>query len=113
MHQASWWFVGICGLRIFVFRLVGRASRTKPAFVVALVQGIAPFRSLRLRHPTPELTHAFVMKRLRGAHEDVVTAVFGIEPKRSSHLLEIADNIIGLFLGRAIIALRGTFDVYA
>src|SRR2546422_10702484 len=96
MHQTSWRFVRICRLCIFVFRLVSSASRAKPAFIVAFVQGIAPFRSLRLRHPPPELTHSFVMKRLRRAHEDVVTAVLSVEPKRGGHLLEIADDIIGL-----------------
>src|SRR5437588_8923587 len=51
------------------------------------------------------------MKRLRRTHEDVITAVFGIEPKRRRHLLEIADDIIGLFFWRAIVALRGALDV--
>src|SRR5437879_5584366 len=113
MHQASRRFVRIRRLCIFVFRLVGSASSAKPAFIVAFVQGLAPFRSLCLRYPTPELTYSCVMKRLRRAHEDVVTAVFSIEPKRRRHLLEIADNIIGLFFRRAIIALRCALDIYA
>src|SRR2546430_8916287 len=50
--------------------------------------------------------YSCVMKRLRRAHEDVVTTVFSIEPKRRRHLFEIADHIIGLFFRRAIIALR-------
>src|SRR5437588_8426647 len=111
MHQAGRRFVGIRRLCIFVFRLVGSASRAKPAFVVAFVQGVAPLRSLRLSHAPPELTDSFAMKRLRRTHEDVITAVFGIEPKRRRHLLEIADDIIGLFFRRAIVALRGALDV--
>ncbi len=51
------------------------------------------------------------MKRLRRAHEDVVTTVFSVEPKRGSHLLEIADNVISLFFRRAIITLRCALDV--
>src|SRR2546425_7357808 len=113
MHQASWGFVWIRRLCIFVFCLVGSASRAKPAFVMAFVQGIAPFRSFSLRHPTPELTHSLVMKRLRRAHEDVVTAVFSIEPKRCGHLLEITDHIIGLFFRRAFVALGSALDVDA
>src|SRR5881396_4154632 len=111
MHQASWGFVRIRRLCIFVFCLVGSASRAKPAFVVAFVQGIAPFRSLGLRHSPPEFTHSFVMKRLSRAHEDVVTAMLCVQTKRGCHLLEIADDIIGLFLWRAIVALRGALDV--
>src|SRR2546422_328407 len=111
MHQASWGVVLIQRLCILVFRLVGSAGRAKPAFVMAFVQSVAPFRSLGLRHAPPELTHAFVMKRLRGAHEDVVTTVFSIETKRRGHLLEIADDVIGLFFGSAIMALGGALDV--
>src|SRR5437762_13612872 len=110
MHQASWGFVRIRRLCIFVFCLVGSASRAEPAFVVAFVQGVAPFRSLGLRHSPPEFTHSFIMKRLRRAHENVVTTVFSIETKRGCHLLEIADDIIGLLLWRAIVALRGGRD---
>src|SRR5436309_273263 len=111
MHQASRGFVCIRRLCIFVFRLVSSAGRAKPAFVMAFVQSVAPFRSLRLCHAPPELTHSFVMKRLRRAHENVITTMFSIETKRGCHLLEIADDIIGLFLWRAIVALRGALDV--
>src|SRR2546429_7572167 len=113
MHQASWWFVRIRRLCIFVFCLVGSASRAKPAFVVALVQGIAPFRSLRLRHAPPELTHSLVVKCFRRAHENVIATVSSIEPKRRRHLLEIAANIIGLFFRRAICTLGRPLDIYA
>src|SRR3989442_5729231 len=112
MHQASWGFVRIRRLRIFIFCLVGSASRAKPAFVVAFVQGIAPFRSLGLRHSPPEFTHSFVMKRLSRAHEDVIATMLCVQTKRGGHLLEIADDVIGLFFGSAIMALGGALDVY-
>src|SRR5947207_11805533 len=53
------------------------------------------------------------MKRVSRAHEDVITAMLRVQTKRGCHLLEIADNIIGLFFRRTIIALRCALDIYA
>ena len=53
------------------------------------------------------------MKRLGGAHEDVVAAVFGIQTKLARHLLEIADDVIGLFFRRASGFLCRALDVDA
>src|SRR5205085_8023105 len=64
-----------------------------------------------LRRAPPERLDAFFMKRIGRAHEDVVAAVFRVQSKLGSHLLEIADNVIGLLLRRAPITRRGTLYV--
>src|SRR5438477_10469799 len=53
------------------------------------------------------------MKWISRAHEDVIAAVGGIQPKRIGHLLEIADDVIGLLLRRAIVLLRRALDIDA
>jgi hypothetical protein len=51
------------------------------------------------------------MKRLGRAHEDVVTAVFGVEAKLARHSLEVTDDVVCLFLRSTSRFLRGAFDV--
>src|SRR5260370_1432955 len=53
------------------------------------------------------------MKRLSRTHENIVTAMRGVETKGRRHLLEIVNDIISLFFGRAMVPLRGAFDVDA
>src|SRR5437588_2120863 len=51
------------------------------------------------------------MERLSRAHENVIAAMRGVEPKGRTHLLEITDDVIGLLFGRAMVFLGGTLDV--
>src|SRR5205807_4845577 len=113
MNQASWRFVWILRLRVLVLSLVCRARCAEPAFVMTLVKRVVPFRSFRFRDPSPEFADTLVMKRLGRAHEDVVTAVSGIQAECGSHLLEILDNVISLFFRGAIVSLRCALDVDA
>src|SRR2546423_4241758 len=53
------------------------------------------------------------MKWISSAHEDVMAAMGCIQPKRVCHLLEIADDVIGLFLRSAIVLLRGALNIDA
>src|SRR6185369_15506144 len=95
------------------FSLVLGAGGAEPALVVALVDRVVALRRFCFCDATPELAHALVMKRLGGAHEDIVAAVCGVEAKLARHLLVITDNVIGLLLRRASGLLRGALDVDA
>src|SRR6185436_20945719 len=98
---------------ILVFGLIGSAGCAEPALVVSLVNGAVAFWRLRFRSAAPQFTDAFIVKRLSGPHEDIVAAVFSIKSKLGSHLLEVADDIIGLFFGRASSTLSSALDVDA
>src|SRR5689334_4637435 len=111
VNEASRRITFVLRFLILVFSLIFSTRSAEPAFVVALVNRVAALGSLRFRDATPELAHALVMKRLGGAHEDVVAAVGRVECKLVRHLFEITDNVIGLFLRRASGFLRGAFDV--
>ena len=73
---------------IFVFGFVLGARSTEPAFVIALIDGVVPFRCLVFRYLAPKVLNALVMKRLGRTHEDVVTAVLGIQAKFGKHPLQ-------------------------
>jgi hypothetical protein len=53
------------------------------------------------------------VKRRRGTHEDVVTAMFGVETKLARHLLEVIDYVVCLLLWRSACFLSCAFDVDA
>src|SRR6185436_1412938 len=62
---------------------------------------------------TPKLTDAFGVKGLSRAHENIEAAVRRVETKRRGHFGEVVDDVVGLFLGSASLALGGAFDVDA
>src|SRR6266404_9389579 len=113
MNQTRRRLVGVLRLRVLVFSLVRRTRCAKPAFVMAFVERVISFGTFRLRDPSPEFADTLVMKWLGRAHEDVVTAVCGIQAECGSHLPEIIDNVVSLFFRRAIVSLRRAFDVDA
>src|SRR5215510_12757831 len=80
---------------------------------MTFVDRIVTFRRLRFHNSAPELAHAFVVKRLGSAHEDVVTAMSSVQTKLTRHLLEITDDVIGLLFRRASGFLCCAFDVDA
>ena len=53
------------------------------------------------------------MKRVSRAHEDVITAIRCVQTERGGHLSEIADYVVGLFFGSAIVSLRRALDIDA
>src|SRR5205807_4631684 len=96
MDQASRRLVRIRRFEILVLGLVRGAGSAEPSFIVALINSVAPLRRFRRRDPTPEFTNSLVMKRLGGAHEDVVPTMFGVEAKLGSHLPVVTHYIISL-----------------
>src|SRR5262245_33460779 len=98
---------------IFVFSFVFGTWRTKPTFVVTLVDRIVTFWRFRACNSAPQLTGTFVMKRLRLAHEDVITTVLGIEPELGRHLLVIADHVVGLLFRCSLVPFGGALNVDA
>src|SRR2546423_14216950 len=103
MHKTERRIARMLRLLILVFRLVLSAWRAEPSFVEPLVDSFTPFRCAASCCATPQLLNALLVKRVGRAHEDVVTAMFSIQPELCRHLLEIADNIIGLLLWRSSI----------
>jgi len=51
------------------------------------------------------------VKRFSRAHEDVVAAMLGIQTKLRRHLLEVIDDVVRLFFGRAAGAFGCPLDV--
>jgi hypothetical protein len=51
------------------------------------------------------------VKRLGGPHEDVVSTVGGVEPKRRGHFFEVTNNVIRLFFWSASGFFRRALDV--
>ena len=80
---------------------------------MTFIKRVVSLRRLRLRDASPKLAGAFIVKRIRRPHEDVIAAMRSIQPKRRRHLREIADDVVGLFFRRPIIFLSSTFDVDA
>src|SRR5882724_1693888 len=113
MNQTRGRFFWIDGLCIFILRLVSGARRAKPTFVVTFVNRVAALRRLRPGCAPPQFTDALGMKWLGGAHEDVIAAVRRIQAEGCGHLLEIADDVIGLFLRSAIVEFGRALNVYA
>src|SRR5438874_10295855 len=113
MNQTRRRFAGICRRRILIFALVPSACCTEPTFVMSFVKRVVALWRLRFRDTSPQLANAFVVKRIRRAHEDVIAAMRGIQTKRRRHPCEIADDVVGLFFRRPIIFLSSTFDVDA
>jgi hypothetical protein len=113
VNQASRRVAGFGGFRVFIFRLVFSTRSAKPTFVMSFVDRVITLRSLRSSNVPPEFTDALIVERFAGAHEYVVATMFGVETKLASHLFEIADYIIRLFLWRATVSLRGALNVYA
>ena len=81
MYQAKRWLVRLFRLRVFIFSLVRGARRTEPTFVVTFVDCLPPFGRLRLGRLAPKLTHTLGVKRVSGAHEDVVTTMLRVQTK--------------------------------
>src|SRR5205085_12395148 len=113
MHKTERRITSILRFLILVFRLVLSAWRAEPSFVETLVDSFTPFRCAAARSTPPQLLNALLVKRVGRAHEDVVAAVLCVQPELCCHLLEIADNIIGLLLRRAPITRRSTLYVDA
>src|SRR5689334_3338625 len=111
MDQTSRRVAGIRRFLVFVFSLVLGAGCAKPTFVVSLIDRIVTLWCLRTRTPAPELADSFVVKRLSGPHEDVVSTVVSVEPKRRGHFFEVTDNVIRLFFWSASGFFRRAFDV--
>src|SRR6185436_18599389 len=81
--------------------------------VVTLVNRVVALWSLCVRDSTPELADAFVMKRLGGAHEDIVATVRSVEGKLTRHLVVITNDVVGLLFRCTAGFLRSAFDVDA
>src|SRR5882724_10560545 len=113
MNQTSRRLVRIFRLQIFIFGFVGRTGGAKPTLVVPPIERLTAFGSLRFRDAGPELADPFVMKRLAGAHQDIVATVLGVETKRGRHLFEVVDYIVSLLLWRAVISLRRALNIYS
>src|SRR5690349_14610912 len=113
MYQTSWRLSGIRRLLVLVFGLIFGARRTKPSFVVSLVDRLVSLWCLGPRTPAPELADTLVVKRLSSSHKDVVSTVSRIEPKSGGHLFEVTDNVVGLFFWRASRFLCRAFDIDA
>src|SRR2546423_1685797 len=67
-----------------------------------------------------KMTDAFGLDTAHGGYdifmrttENVIAAMRRIQPKRVCHLLEIANDVIGLFLRSAIVPLRGALNIDA
>ncbi len=80
---------------------------------MALVDRVVAAWGLVARDASPQFTHALVVKRLGGAHEDVVAAVCGVETKLARHLLVVTDDVIRLFFRRASGLLSRALDIDA
>src|SRR5690349_2890923 len=113
MNQTSWRVSGIRRLLVLVFGLIFGARRTKPSFVMSLVDRIVTLWCLGPRTSAPELADTLVVKRLSSSHKDVVSTVSSIEPKSGGHLFEVADDVIGLFFWCAPGFLCRAFDIDA
>src|ERR1043166_5402289 len=111
MNQTSGRVTGTRRLLVLVFSLVLGAGRTKPAFVVPLVDRIVTLWRPGARAPAPELADSFVVKRLGGPHEDVVPPGGSVEPERRGHFFEVTNNVIRLFFWSASGFFRRAFDV--
>src|SRR5262249_10346190 len=113
MNQTGWRIAFLLWFLILVFGFVFGTRRAEPAFVMAFVDRVVTLRGLCFRDSAPELTHAFIVKRISGAHEDVVAAMFGIQTKLARHPREIADDVISLLFGCAPRFLCRTLDIDA
>src|SRR4029078_11875478 len=113
MNQTRRWFSFVLWFLILVFRFVFGTRGAEPAFVMSLVDRVVTFLCCGLSDSSPELPDTLVVKRLTRAHEDVVTAVCGVETKLGRHLLVVADDVIHLFLRRAAALRGGALDVDA
>src|ERR1041385_3470280 len=111
MDQTNGRVAGTRRFLVLVFSLVLGAGRTKPPFVVSLVDRIVTLWRLRTCTSSPELADSFVVKRLGGPHEDVVSTVGRIEPECSGHFFEVTNNVIRLFFWSASGFFRRAFDV--
>src|SRR5687767_14500542 len=106
-------YIGSVGFGVFVFGFVCRAWRAEPALVKALVNALVSFRRLVFRDLAPEMLDAFVMKRLRGPHENIVSAAFRIESEIREHSFQLTRDIVSLSLRRAALALGSALYVDA
>src|ERR1041385_5088652 len=113
MNEARRWFAFVLWFLILVLGFVFGTRGTEPPFVMALVDSVVAAWRFCFSDAAPELTDALVVKRLGGAHKDVVTAVCGVETKLARHLLVVTDDVIRLLLRRAAGLLGGALDVDA
>src|SRR6185369_9348499 len=101
VNQARRRFAFVFWFLILVFGFVLSTRGAEPAFVMTFVDRIVAARRFGFGDSPPELADALVMERLGRAHEDVVTAVGGVETKLARHLFVVTDDVVRLLLRRA------------
>src|SRR5688572_2407463 len=99
VFKANGRLVLVLGLLVLLFRLICSAGSAEPAFIVTFVDGLAPFWSLPVFDPPPQLAHALIVERFGGAHKDIVAAMYRVEAEGAEGLLELAHNPVCIFLG--------------